>query len=342
MHMEINNRPLVFTEWHHGGLFHSMAMLFEDRLSGTLVGPVGYEWANEGIWKLSKLPETIKQYLNPDVCVNGSDGFHYWLDKAEAYPQKRMTFEEFKNTKFDIILCTLQEHEYTFRELWQKYQPQAKYIRLCGNVGEQVNWDNFNNFIDTTKLYRPPASCNTVTIYQEFPAEQFFYTEPVNHQRISNFMNNLREAEALPIWETMKTKLLDFYFKMHGSLGDDGIINGLPQLAQAMRDSAFIFQVKHQGEGFGHVIHNAYAVGRPVIALKEFYIGKWAEHFLIDDYSAILIDDKDWDTLIKKIRYWSIPENHKRMCRNARRLFEKYVNFNDDERKFRKFMQRLK
>jgi glycosyltransferase involved in cell wall biosynthesis len=213
---------------------------------------------------------------------------------------------------------------------------------LCGNVGEQVNWDNFNNFIDTTKLYRPPASCNTVVIHQEFPAPQFFYTEPVNHRRISNFMNQLHEAEAIHIWNTMKPKLLDFSFKMHGSGGDDGMIDGLPQLAQAMRDSAFIFQVKHQGEGFGHVIHNAYAVGRPCIALKEFYIGKWAEHFLIDDYSAIILDDKNWDQLIERIRYWSEPDHHRKMCRNARKLFEKYVDFNVDEKKFRKFIQNLK
>jgi hypothetical protein len=340
--MEVQRRPLVFTEWHHGGLFHAMGMMFEGRLGGTLVGPTGYEWATEGIWKLSKLPDTIKQYLNPELCVEGPDGFKYYYDKGEDYVQKRMTLEEFKNTKFDIILCTLQEHEYTFHELQQRFQPQAKFIRLCGNVGEQVNWDNFNNFIDTTKLYQPPATCNTVVIHQEFPMESFFYTEPANHQRISNFMNNLPQADALGIWQAMRSQLLDYTFKMHGSNGEDGMIDGLPQLAQAMRDSAFIFMVKHQGEGYGHVIHNAYAVGRPVIVQKEFYIGKLAERFLIDDYSCITIDDKDWPTLIKKIRYWSIPENHKRMCKNAHDLFVKYVKFDEDEKKFRKFIDNLK
>ena len=340
--MDTQYRPLVFTEWHHGGLFHAMAMMFEQRLGGTLVGPTGYEWANEGIWRLSKLPGTIRQYLNPEFCVNGSDGFKYYYDKGEDYAQKRVTLDEFKKLKFDIILCTLQEHEYSFRELMQRYQPQAKYIRLCGNVGEQVNWDNFNNFIDTTKLYRPPANINTVVIHQEFPADFFFFTEPTEHMRICNYMNNLPEARALPIWQQLKAELPEFTFKMHGSLGEDGMIDGLPQLAQSMRDSSFIFMVKHQGEGFGHVIHNAYAVGRPVIVQKEFYIGKLAESFLIDDYSAIVIDDKDWPTLIKKIRFWSQPENHKKMCRNARRLFEKYVDFDDDEKKFIKFIQKLK
>ncbi len=333
--------PLVFTEWHHGGLFHFISLLFEKRLGGMVFGPVGYEWQKNGFWRLSKLPDTIKQYLEPSYTKEAADGWHYYYDKAELSTQRRIFLEEFKKMKFDIILCTLQEHEYSFRELWQKYQPQAKYIRLTGNVGEQVNWDNFYNYIDTSGLYRPPSSINSIVINQEFPLDHFYYQDPVNHRRISNFMNNLRETPALQIWEALKPKLLDFDFKMHGSNGDDGMIDGLNNLGQAMRESAFIFQIKHHGEGFGHVIHNAYACGRPVITLMEHYRGKLAEKFLRNDYSAIVIDDYDLDTLVRKIRYWSIPENHLRMCRNAYNIFRETVDFNDDEIRFREFMERL-
>jgi hypothetical protein len=113
-------------------------------------------------------------------------------------------------------------------------------------------------------------------------------------------------------------------------------------MGDTMRDMAFLFQVKHHGEGFGHIIHNSYSVGRPAIAMMEFYKGKLASHFLIDDFSAILIDNKDWETLTEKIRYWSEPENHHRMCVNAKELFEKYVDFDIDERRFRVFLERLK
>jgi hypothetical protein len=155
-------------------------------------------------------------------------------------------------------------------------------------------------------------------------------------------MNQLNEAKALPIWQELKEQLPEFEFKMHGSNGDDGMIDGLQAMGDAMRDMSFLFQVKHHGEGFGHVIHNCYSVGRPAIAMMEFYEGKLASRFLIDDFSAILIDDKDWPTLVSKIRYWSEPEKHLEMCRNARGLFEKYVNFDEDEKKFRVFMERLK
>jgi len=332
----------IFTEWHHGGLFHAQQMLWEKRLGWTLFGPVGTQWVSEGFWKLSEIPATIKQYLDPLSCEKREDGFFYYFDKGEQIWQRRLTLDQFKGMKFDVILCTLAEHESTFRELRNKYQPQAKYIRLSGNTGEHVNWDNFDNFIDTTGLYRPPENKNAVVIGQEFPLDTFGWAPPVKHKTIKNFMNQLRESNAIPIWQDLKYHLPDFEFKMHGSNGDDGMIDGLAALGDAMRDMSFLFQVKHHGEGFGHVIHNSYSVGRPAIAMMEFYKGKLASRFLIDDFSAILLDDKDWSSLVEKIRYWSEPEKHLEMCKNARSLFEKYVNFDEDEKKFRVFLERLK
>ncbi len=146
---------------------------------------------------------------------------------------------------------------------------------------------------------------------------------------------------AIPIWRGLQEELPEFDFKMHGSNGEDGGLTGLAKIGDAMRGSSFVFMVKHHGEGYGHVIHNTYCVGRPVIAMRVFYKGKMAEHFLVDDYSAIIIDDKPWPTLLEKIRYWSEPERHAQMCANARGLFEKFVNFDEDEQKFRLFLERV-
>jgi hypothetical protein len=332
----------VFTEWHHGGLFHSQQMLWEGRLGGKLFAPVGTQWVTEGYWKLSELPETIKQYLDPLSCRKDPDGYLYYPDESENIEQRRITFEQFKETKFDIILCTLQEHEIIYRDLQKKYQPQAKFIRLSGNTGERTDFSIFDNFIDTTGIYNPPPHINTVQMCQEFPLESFYFEEPKNHKTIKNFMNEMHTAKSLPIWEGLRALLPDYTFKMHGSNGDDGMIAGLPALGDSMRDMAFLFHVKHHGEGFGHVIHNSYSGGRPAIAMMEFYRGKLAEHFLIDDFSAILLDNKNYEQAVEKIRFWSIPENHLRMCKNARGLFEKYVNFDEDEKRFRKFLENLK
>jgi len=344
LHLSFSRRRKikVFTEWHHGGLFHAQVLLWEKRLGGQVFGPVGYEWVKAGYWRLSGKPETQKQYLEPGYCHQRGDGKLYYFDKAENINQRRISLDNFKKEKFDVILCTLQEHEKSFRWLRDKYQPQAAYIRLVGNTGEQVDWDRFDNFIDTTGLYQPPSRINSIKIAQEFPLDTFYYKEPENHTTVTNLMNCLKEADAYQIWLWLKGKLPDWKFFMHGSLGDDGMIDGLSALGDKIRDSAFIFQVKHHGEGFGHVIHNAYACGRPVITVAEFYRGKLAERFLIDGFSAILLDDKSPDEALEQIKYFADPQRHKQMCENARGLFEKYVDFDDDFKRFKIFLTNLR
>ncbi len=311
-------------------------------MGGKLFAPVGFDWAADGFWRLSQLPETQKQYLYPLTCERDEEGHYRYWDKGEQIWQRRITLEQFKETKFDVIVCSLAEHSASFRTLRDKYQPQAKYIRLSGNTGEQINWDEFDNFIDTTGLYQPPENINSIVMGQEFPLDTFGYADPVNHKTIKNYMNQLHEAGAYQIWQELKGLLPDYNFKMHGSGGDDGMVDGLAAIGDGMRDMSFLFQVKHHGEGFGHVIHNAYSVGRPAIAMLEFYKGKLAEHFLIDGVSAIIIDGKPMEQVAKEIEYFSQPERHILMCHNARALFEKYVDFNADFERFKLFYEKLK
>lgn len=331
----------VFTEWHHGGLFHAMQMLFEGRLGGQLFAPVGTQWWSEGFWKYNDNPAVIKQYLDPMSCGPPVDGYLYYHDASEEIYQRRITLDQFKQMKFDVILCTLAEHQLIYKRLRDEFQPEAKLIQLSGNQGERLDFSMIENFIDTTNGYEPPANVNAVKIHQEFPTAPFHPEAPKSHKTIKNFMNCLHESRFYPIWEMLKKDLPDYEFKMHGGQGDDGNISGLGKLGDAIRGAAFVFQVKAEGEGFGHVIHNAYCAGRPVITAAEFYRGKTAECLIQDEYSAICIDNKPWDQVLERIRYWSEPERHALMCARARALFEKYVNFDQDEEAFRVFLERL-
>jgi len=134
----------------------------------------------------------------------------------------------------------------------------------------------------------------------------------------------------------------DFEFKMFGINGDDGFIQDIQKLGEEMRKSSFIFHVKSHGEGFGHIIHNTYAVGRPVITIKRYYQGKMAERFLTDGYSCIDIDDLSPEKAIEKIRYYSRPDQLLSMSQNARVLFEKYVDFEKDSERLKEFLKNLK
>lgn len=331
----------VFTEWHHGGLFHSQQLLWEKRLGGQLFGPVGYEWEREHIWNYSKNLDTIKQYLDPAYCQKREDGFYYYWDKAELIWQRRLTLEQFRKMKIDVVLCTLQEHEESFLQLRNRDHPNAKYVRLVGNTGEQVNWRLISNFIDTTGLYQPPEGIHAIKMGQEFPTETFYYTPPENHRTILNLMNCLKEADAYQIWLYLKNRLPEYKFLMHGSQGDDGMIDGLKAIGEIIRSCSFLFQIKHHGEGWGHIIHNAYACGRPAIAVMEYYEGKLASRMMIDGVSAIIIDNLEPAEVIKKIIYYSDPVRHLAMCQSARAKFEEFVNFDHDWLRFKEWVEYL-
>lgn len=331
----------VFTEWHHGGLFHSQQLLWEKRLGNKLFGPVGFEWAEAGIWRLSTVPSTIKQYLDPADCELREDGFYYHYDPGEEIWQRRVTLDQFRAMNWEIILCTLQEHEESFLKLRDENCPAAMYIRLVGNTGEQVNWSRIKNFIDTTGLYLPPPGINAVQMAQEFDLTNFTYEAPENPKTIINLMNCLPEADAFAIWNYLKRKLPDYKFLMFGGKGEDGNLSGLKAISEALKGSGWLFQVKHHGEGFGHVIHNAFACGRPSLTVFEYYRGKMAGRYMRDQETCLMFDNKDPEEVVKEIRYFSEPERHRKMCEACRAEFEKYIDFDRDEANFRQFLARL-
>ena len=73
----------IFADYHHGGLYHALHILFCERMGFELYRPIGFEWAERGYWKYSENPPTIAQYLDPKNCELRPDGYYYWRDTAE-------------------------------------------------------------------------------------------------------------------------------------------------------------------------------------------------------------------------------------------------------------------
>lgn len=54
-------KPIVFTDFHHGSLLYSLILLFEKRLRGTIITPIGQEWHTHGYWKIWEQPDTERE-----------------------------------------------------------------------------------------------------------------------------------------------------------------------------------------------------------------------------------------------------------------------------------------
>jgi hypothetical protein len=108
-----------------------------------------------------------------------------------------------------------------------------------------------------------------------------------------------------------------------------------------MREARFIWHTKAQGDGYGHVLHNAFAVGRPVITRIADYRGKLGEKLLIPDVTCIAIDDLSPSQIVDKINQFSEPGRYSVMCQAVYEQFLSIVDFDREAVELEEFLATL-
>jgi len=312
----------------------------------SLFRPIGLEWFTKGFWKVAEpygnAPDTIDQFLGiPDVTWNIDKepvqkygevqlvgGIYYIPMKiaSEHYAQKAITFDMFLKMDFDFIIATYPGHEIAYAELVRKYKPNATlimqignphvYPRICRNVLSAVN----------TPM---PKGVNYIKYHPEHHKD-YFYTPPTNHNVIKSFLTNLYLTPDYQLWTIFKKALSDFTFKSHGINCADGVVPGY-LMPQAIKDSTFVWHVKHTGCG-GFIDRPALACGRPCIIRSHY---SYEHQSLIKDLfeDSVNCIDLDLGTIkenIEKIRYFSDPDRHREMCKNTAEKFKRDVNFDKE------------
>ena len=331
---------IAFCDFHHGGMYKAMHMLFHDRLGYDVYRPVGYEWL-DGYWYVSDLQPTQKAYLEPGgEHWMGDDGFWRWRDNGEKLIHKCMTFQQFRDMDVELIIQTHPVHELCYRDLRDKHKPKAKVVRVIGNTGEVIHAGPHSNIMDSTGYHKGRAE-NYVHFHQEFPLNSFdSNAPPPKEPTISQYLNFFRDTSYFRRhWEAYRPLLPEFQWKMHGHQGDDGFLFPLPKIAKAMGASTFVWHIKQ--EGYGHIIHNAFAAARPVITHIKNYEGYTAGTMLEDGETCVDIAEGRIEDNVAKIRRYAQPEEHLRLCANIKERFKRLVSFDAEEMEIRKFMERL-
>jgi hypothetical protein len=170
-----------------------------------------------------------------------------------------------------------------------------------------------------------------------------FKVHPQNN--ITSFVNCFPSASIFDFdWHQfleVEKSMPDFSFKSLGGGGRDGNANGQNEVADRMREAMFVWHVKFGGDGYGHIIHNAAAVGRPAIVRKSYYQHKMAETLMQDDLTCIAIDGLSVDQIIYKVRYYSDPIRYKKMAECAHVLFTRNVNFDEEADQIGSFFESI-
>lgn len=359
----------VLADLHHFDLYHSFQLLFEDRLGWKLYRPIGYDWMNEGFWNLcpQEYPAVYQGYLSTkDGCcsdslgpywldrpaewarfatelvrvgkvIKDSNGLYFVQDKSKLSFQRGITLERFKQEHFDIIISSTPQHFESTEKLRQLYQPHAKHIVHIGSVVGCHIPPTARNIMTHALPSSFPKGSNYIIYGQEFNLNTFSYIGPTTSTKVRSYVHF---PESQKLWEDTQ---LNWDFKFVGKTLaplHETIIES-ESLANEIQKSGFTWHIKLGGESYGHILHNSYACGRPVVINEKDYIGSRGELLLEDLVTSIDITGLSPSNLRDKLIYAGRPDIHRQMCESAYSRFCEVVDFDNEFEKIKSFLERL-
>lgn len=358
----------VFVDFHHASLLQSFINLFEKRLGGAVYRPIGTAWHKNGFWKVYDHPATVQQFLGigaatPDNSrplnnVRSKDGAIYnCQDIDSGTTNKAITLEGFFAMDIDIVIASLPYHLEPFKKLCEMHPNKPKLIYQIGNAWT-VEAGLAPNIMASAKITGVPENINFIEYHQEFDTKIFhpsisreghpWPTPDFNimpQPQIASFVNVFNGQEHFKddykLFEEVERQMPGFVFKSYGGQCRDGAIGPSRVLAEEMRQTRFIWHTKAGGDGFGHIIHNAAAVGRPLIVKAEYYRGKMAEPLLKDGLTCITIDGLSINDIVNKIEYYNDRARYGALCKAAYDNFTRVCDFDQEFIKLQHFLANL-
>ena len=351
----------ILCDFHHSDLWWSNHLIFEKALGHTLYRPRGMEWYDRGYYH-QKSKDVAKQFL-VDSMFPISEAVKYPEFKAELprgsrigirvsldtivgclnYPFIRtLSFDEFLDERIDAIMTTLGDNQEPWLKLQKDHKPKAKLFREEGNV---TGWSSLhpeyrNVLTSDFPTFQRINVPNKLLYHQRFDTKKVFtYSPPTEFGQITCLMPGFRGTPELVAFAE-KHDFGKMQFVDYGHHSKHGFLSPKSKYTEAIRKSAFIWHVKPGGDGFGHVLHNALAMGRPVITFARDYIGSIAWPLLQDRKTCILLSDDPAENS-RKIKSMSDPDEILWMCRSAAERFRALVDYDWEADQVRRFLDVL-
>ena len=347
----------IFADYHHGGLYHSLQLMADD-LGAEIYRPVGMDWFNNGYFGIAEpygnAIETVRQFLEFDSVpmhdlvpsINyGSlrtDSVFVANDIAHESRTYAISFETFANTDFDVIICTIPYDLEKFYGLRNTFQPRAKLIYQIGNPGWSLpEIGKYPNILDSVGMIRDEQrrAYNYLRYHQKFEEEVFYPGEPTDSKNVTSM---ILFPEQHHLFEAAKQLLPDYNFVSYGYSPpcDHPQITGISNIAKIMHDSRFGWHYKTV-DGYGHIIHNWFACGRPVIASYEAYRDRQARDLLVDEETGCNLDGRNIEWIVDFIRRAENPEFYQYLCKQTQLRYKMYVDFEREAKQIRHFFETL-
>ena len=341
----------ILVDYHHHDLWESLELLC-DRLGWTLYRPMGMEWFTEGYWNFERAwhgDAVAKQYLEPW----GSDDDATRYDPSHNRWQNLLTLEQARIIKPDIVMASVaHNHEglHRFaREVGAKFGLHLGNVRFSHIDMAEDRWD-LADFGIVTSIMPAPVSKPHVVVHQEFSLTDFRHEPPPDDGifTVASFVNCFPENPvAYAGWRAVAGMRPQYNWKVYGAYGgvptDEyaaGNLNECRQVGDAMRASDVAWHTKQWSDGFGHVIHNWAAVGRPLIGHEWYYRTQLAGPLWQEGVTSFDLTDKAPDVVAGIVdRLYGDPDLRLRMGENLAARFRELVNFDEEEQAIRRMFE---
>lgn len=344
----------VLVDYAHNDLWHSLVMLFEDRFGWELYRPAGMEWYEQGIWQFERqrLGDAVaRQFLAPD----SSD--RQLADHSErddiSHPgrtMKMLTMDQARGV--DIVISTLAENE----PGWHRFAGEigATYGIQVGNQGAHNQWGlaAFGLMSVTTPGFTPWVPF--VTYHQEFSLADYRYDwPPAGRDLVATRVQCFTGTREYQTFQRVAGMVPSARFRWFGHCGehDDlwgGDTHTVPEIAASMRDSRIAWHDKRWSDGYGHVLHGWFAVGRPLIGSSGYYLGKTdgvpklGGALFEDGVTSFDVDSRSEKELADIVRRLIVDDDyHQSICDNVRARFEQVVRFDEEADAIREMFARV-
>jgi hypothetical protein len=333
----------------HADLWESLRILFEDRFGWELWRPIGMEWYESGLWRFERdrLGDVVaKQFLEPwdtdralmltavtmeDYVAGGAS-----LRADTTHPPrdiKLVTYEAAQDVKWDIVLSTLAENDPGLAGFAERNG--AHFGVQVGNQGALVAWPlaEFAMLSVTTPGFTPWRP--HVYYRQEFDLG-LFHADGGALADPDWVMTRVQCAQNTPEHATFRelaARTPDLRWTYHGHCGErdehfGGDAPTTAQVADEMHRARIAWHAKRWSDGYGHVIHNWAAIGRPMLVTATYYADKLAAPLFVEGETSFNLEAHSTDELEAIIRRLVTDEDHyRRICENAARRFREVVDF---------------
>jgi len=265
------------------------------------------EWFHKGYWQHEKFwagDQFAKMFLPHKEVDVLKDGYFERPDPNNlGRVFKMVTVDQSYDIGFDWVISSVPGNQLGFAQFAGRVSAKAG-VQI-GNNEHTLAWDLAEVILDSTSTHHVPVGNESkyVSYDQEIDMRLYgrdYYIGPDAGPISSLLLIWHNDAPGLKFFRDVASYFPDDRFKLYGQAGQELFNN--TSVATEMARSSAIYHAKKIGDGWGHTIHSAMAMGKPVISNNSYYTGQRAARLLENNPGVLDIAGMDVKTVVERIK----------------------------------------